>query len=159
MGHITGGKVTFFAFLLIIFLASVSAVSADYNETMDSIISEEKISYGEASFALLLGTDVIDEYFSVEEAAAVMSEKYPSTSMDWDSSVNLAHFSFMIMSAYNMKGGLMYRIFPGPRYAVRELRYKKILQGKSYSTMSLSGERALRIIGRVLEKEEAADAE
>ena len=159
MGHITGRKVLFFTFLLVFLTASVFTVSADYNETMDSIIAEEKISYGSASFALLLGTDVIDEYFSVQEAAAVMAEKFPETQMEWDSKVNLGQFSDMIMKTYSIKGGLMYRIFPGPRYAVRELRYRKILQGKSYSTMYISGDKALRIIGRVLEKEEAADAE
>ena len=143
------------AFILLFFISGIFTVSADFNTTVDSILAEEKISYGSASFALLVGTGVLSEGVTVQEAAEKMAADYPDTEMEWDRAVTLDQFSYMIMTAYNMKGGLMYRLFPGPRYAVRELRHKKILQGISYSTMSLSGERAFRIIGRVLEMEEA----
>ena len=144
-------------FILLFFISGIFTVSADFNTTVDSILAEEKISYGSASFALLVGTGVLSEGVTVQEAAEKMAADYPDTKMDWDSAVTLDQFSYMIMNAYEMKGGLMYRFFPGPRYAVRELRHKKILQGLSYSTMYISGDRAFRIIGRVLEMEEAAN--
>jgi hypothetical protein len=54
------------------------------------------------------------------------------------------------MKAFNIKGGFMYSLFPGPRYGYRELVYRKIIRGRAYSAMPVSGERLLRIIGRVL---------
>jgi outer membrane protein OmpA-like peptidoglycan-associated protein len=45
----------------------------------------------------------------------------------------------------------LYSFFPGPRYAYRELSYRKIITGRAYSTMLVSGERLLRILGRALD--------
>ncbi len=157
MKNISGKSVLIFSFLPFFFLASVFTASADFNTTMDVILDEKAISYGSASYALLTGTAVIPDNSTIRDAADKMTEMFPETAMEWNTPLSLGDLSFMIMNAYDMKGGLMYRIFPGPRYAVRELRYRKILQGKAYSTMSVSGERAVRILGRVLEMEENAD--
>jgi outer membrane protein OmpA-like peptidoglycan-associated protein len=64
---------------------------------------------------------------------------------------SLGDVSFLIMRALNIEGGLMYSLFPGPRYAYRELAYLKIIRGRSYSTMTVSGQRLLRIISRALD--------
>ncbi len=154
MKLILSKKVLVFSFIPVLFLSSVFFASADFNTAMDSILTENRISYGSASYTVLFGTDVIGEDVSFQEAADKMSEMFPDTAMEWDSPVTLGQFSHIVMSAYSMEGGLMYRLFPGPRYAVRELRFKKIIQGKTYSTMHISGERAFRILGRVLEREE-----
>jgi hypothetical protein len=45
----------------------------------------------------------------------------------------------------------MYTLFPGPRYGYRELAYRKIIQGRAYSAMPVSGERLLRILSRALD--------
>jgi len=70
--------------------------------------------------------------------------------------VTLGEISFLITSAFGFTGGLMYRIFPGPRYAYRELLYRRIIQGRVYSNMTVSGSWLLQIIGRALS---AADEE
>jgi hypothetical protein len=54
------------------------------------------------------------------------------------------------MKAFALKGGLMYTLFPGLRYAYRELAYRKIITGRAYSTMRVSGERLLRLLDRAL---------
>ena len=55
-----------------------------------------------------------------------------------------------------MHGGIMYSILPGPRYATRELAFLGIISGPAKPGMSLSGERALRILEQVLHRKEAA---
>ena len=155
MVFICSKKIAACLFLTVLLSISVLSVSADFNSTMDSVLEEKNVSYGSAAYMLLVGTGVLGEEASVQEAAEKMSSKFPSTKKNYDNSLTIGDLSFMIMNAYNMNGGLMYSLFPGPRYAVRELRHKKILQGKSYSTMHISGERACRILGRVLEMEEA----
>ena len=133
--------------------------SADFDTTMDSILSEEMLTYGSASYVLLTGTGVLEDEATIQEAAGKMAQQFPDTALEWNEPVTLGRFSYMIMNAYEIGGGIMYRIFPGPRYAVRELRFKKIIQQKAYSGMDISGERALRIVGRVLDREEAGDEE
>jgi outer membrane protein OmpA-like peptidoglycan-associated protein len=65
--------------------------------------------------------------------------------------VTLGGVSLLIMKALNIKGGLMYSLFPGPRYGYRELTYRKIIRGRAYSTMKVSGAQLLRIISRALD--------
>lgn len=50
------------------------------------------------------------------------------------------------MKAFGINGGLMYSIFPGPRYAFRELVYKGIITRNTNPGGRLSGTNALRII-------------
>jgi hypothetical protein len=45
----------------------------------------------------------------------------------------------------------MYSLFPGPRYAYRELVYRKILEGRVDPAQTLTGERLLYFLGRALE--------
>ena len=58
--------------------------------------------------------------------------------------------AFLIMNVFDFKGGLFYSIFQSPRYAYRELLYKRIIQGRSDPSMTVSGDRLLQIIGRAL---------
>jgi hypothetical protein len=44
----------------------------------------------------------------------------------------------------------MYSLFPCPRYAYREMIYRKLIQGRADEGFAVSGDRLLHIIGRVL---------
>jgi hypothetical protein len=55
------------------------------------------------------------------------------------------------MRAFDMRGGLFYALFPGPRYAYRELVRLRFIQGRMDPALAVSGERLLRILGRALE--------
>jgi hypothetical protein len=65
--------------------------------------------------------------------------------------LRLREAAFLVAGAFGLKGGLMYSLLPGPRYAYRELLYRKIIQGRADGNFTVSGERLLRIIGRVLD--------
>jgi len=58
--------------------------------------------------------------------------------------------AFLIMKAFDLKGGLMYSLFRNPRYAYREMRYRKLIQGRSDPANTVSGPQLLQIIGRTL---------
>jgi hypothetical protein len=58
------------------------------------------------------------------------------------------------METFGISGGWMYTITSRPRYAARELAFRNVIQGRAYPRMELSGERAMRIVGRVLALEE-----
>jgi hypothetical protein len=51
----------------------------------------------------------------------------------------------------------MYSLFPGPRYAYRELIYKGILQGRQDRSWKVSGFWLVTIAGRVLEESGAEE--
>jgi hypothetical protein len=67
-----------------------------------------------------------------------------------ESAITLQELSFLIMNAFDLRGGLMYTLFRNPRYAYREMIYRQLIQGRAYSNMNVSGIRFLQILGRVL---------
>jgi hypothetical protein len=67
--------------------------------------------------------------------------------------ITMREFSFLVMQAFNMKGGMMYTFFPGPRYAYRNMLSRSFIRGAADPSMTMSGERFLQILGRVLSAE------
>ncbi|MDR0303122.1 MAG: hypothetical protein LBI04_12525 [Treponema sp.] len=67
-----------------------------------------------------------------------------------DAPINLGGLSFLLMKAFDMKGGMMYMIMPGPRYAFRTMTARSIIQSPADPDMNVSGERFLLILGNVL---------
>ncbi|MCL2765215.1 MAG: hypothetical protein FWD40_08075 [Treponema sp.] len=67
--------------------------------------------------------------------------------------ITLGQLSFLIMKAFDLKGGMMYTILPGPRYAYKSLVSRNFIQGAADPAMNVNGERFLLILGRVLSSE------
>jgi len=67
-----------------------------------------------------------------------------------ENAISLQDTAFLMMNVFELKGGIMYSIFHNPRYAYREMIYKRLIPGRTYSNMVLSGQRFLQILGRVL---------
>lgn len=105
---------------------------------------------GAASFILLTGAGLLGDSSTLEQAAVALTAKIPTATAAWDQPISLGDYSFYLMQVNQMPGGLMYRLFPNGRYALRELRFLDIVQGQSFENMNLSGERAVRIMGRLL---------
>jgi hypothetical protein len=136
--------------------AAPARLAAQSNEMIDTILAQDQITYGHAAYLLLTadGTvpdtaSVTDAHRATEQAGTPAALGYPA-----DRPLNLGELSLMVMQTFNVPGGLAYRIYPHPRYAARELAFRDIIQGQSYPRMAVSGERAMRIIGRVLTLEE-----
>ena len=67
-----------------------------------------------------------------------------------DDAISLEGVAFLVMNAFGIKGGIMYSLAHSPRYAYREMVYRKLIQGRAYSNMTVSGKRLLQIIGLAL---------
>ena len=67
-----------------------------------------------------------------------------------DEKITLGKLSLLIMKAFDMKGGMMYSIFPIPRYAYRSMVSRFIIQGGSDPAMTVNGDRFLLILGKTL---------
>jgi len=70
-----------------------------------------------------------------------------------DESITLGKLSLLIMKAFNIKGGLMYTIVPGQRYAFRTMVSRGFIQGAADPAMKVTGERFLLILGKVSAEE------
>jgi outer membrane protein OmpA-like peptidoglycan-associated protein len=54
------------------------------------------------------------------------------------------------MQSFSIPRSALYALFPGPRYAYRQLDYLGLLPGQRDPALTVSGERFLQILGRVL---------
>lgn len=136
-------------------LVVVAQAPAQSNEFLDQVLSEQELSYGSGAYLLLASAGLVPEESTPEEALSYLSERQialPGKSPE--TPLSLGEYSFLVMQIYELSGGLMYRILPSPRYASRELSHRGIIQGRAYPGMSISAERGMRILGRVLQLDE-----
>ena len=132
-------------------LASAAAQSNDF---VDGVLAQDRITYGNAAYLLLVGSGDLDESASVADARDRFESGPAALGRGVDEPVTLGEYSLLTMNAFGITGGIMYTLVPSPRYAARELAFREVIQGRAYPRMDLSGERALRIVGRVLDLNE-----
>jgi len=141
--------------LALMLLGAVLHVSAQSNEVLDALLEEDTTSFGQAAYLVLTASARIPDDTSPAEAAAeITGQGWKVPTRAADEPLTLGEYSFLLMQAFELKGGIMYRIVPGPRYAGRELAYLKFIKGNTSPYRSFSGEEAIGILGRLLEWKE-----
>ena len=137
--------------LCVVSLLIVPTAHGQSNDALDIILSEQQLTYGSAALLVLSATGRIDEESSFAQAVSRL-DAFGWSIADRAAAdpVTLGEYSFLLMRALELPGGLMYRIAPGPRYAAREVAALRIAEGTAMVNMSLSGERALRMLGRAM---------
>ncbi|NBF41956.1 MAG: hypothetical protein GVY14_16230 [Spirochaetes bacterium] len=138
---------------LVLFLAPLVTVpAADQMEVIATMQTAEEVTYREGGFAVLVASGTLPR------TAAPDAALNPGlrSQLGWDSRavdgpLTVAEFSYLVMKAFDIPGGLMYRLAPSPRYAVRELRFRRILLDRLDATDNIAGVEALRVIGNAIE--------
>ena len=150
------------ALFLVFAIAATGAIAifplmAQSNEVLDTVLGEASLSYGNAAYLVGTASGHVPETTAPADAVPIVEQAglgLPGRGAS--DPVTLGDFSYMLTRAFGVHGGLMYWILPSPRYATRELAYLDIISGPAKPGMSLSGERALRILERMLDHKEAA---
>ncbi|MDA3937724.1 MAG: hypothetical protein PF693_00230 [Spirochaetia bacterium] len=131
-------------------------LSAQSNTVIDELLEKTEADWGKTSYMVLSAAELISENETIPEVLAMLSEQqWNLPSKLSEDPITLGEYSYMLMEAFNIPGGIMYRILPGPRYAARELSYLKFIDKDKSPYRTLSGEEVLRIMGRVMEWKEA----
>jgi outer membrane protein OmpA-like peptidoglycan-associated protein len=115
---------------------------------MDVLLETPAISFAQASrFVLAAAEYPVGENPAAGTAYALALEKgwLPGRAAP-DAPVKLGELCFLIMNALNIKGSFLYALFPGPRYAFRELDYRRAIPGRRDPALRVSGEELLRIL-------------
>jgi hypothetical protein len=115
---------------------------------LEEIINSPKLSLAEASSFVLEAAGIAgdrDAFAFAQEQAWLSSKTAPKDA------ATLEEISLLMMGAFYLKGGIMYSLLHNGRYAYREMVYQKFIQGYADPAFTVSGERFLRILGRVLD--------
>lgn len=128
---------------------------AQSNDFLDSILASSAVSPGQAALLLALASEQDPPPADEAAAQAMALEKWLPGGFASAKTVRTDEYALLVMKAFGMTGGLMYGLFPGPRYAFRELTYRRLILGRPIPESAVSGQAALRILGAVLAEREA----
>jgi len=150
-------KINFCIILCLLFFIPVF-LPAQTAAELDEMLESSKVTYSQAARFVLASV----ESASVEAASDGDESEDPleqAINRKWlprsarsraDRPINMGSLSLLMMKAFDLKGGLFYLIFPGPRYAYRAMKSNSFIQGAADPAMTVSGERFLLILGNVL---------
>jgi hypothetical protein len=127
-----------------------SMLGAQTAEKLDVFLEAETISYIQVVNFVLEARGFPESATEGEGFALALERGWLPRGTKAEAPVRLGALSLLIMRAFDLPGGIMYSVFPSPRYACRELAYKKINLGRSDPALIVSGPQFLRILGRVL---------
>ncbi len=144
-----------FHLMVVLLLACAANLTAQSNQTIDRLLAEKPAMFGDAAYVILSAVGFVPEGATGEDAAAAVAEKklLPKTPSPADP-VTLGEVCYLIMETQGIKGGLFYSLFPGPRYATRELASLGLLKGYTHPNRVVSGEEVMWILGAVLDWKE-----
>ena len=138
--------------ILVVFLVGAAFAFGQSNEIIDTVLEEEQLSYGNAAYLVLVASDRLPETASIDAAVSELeSLGWAFESRSPGEVVSFGEYSFLMMEALELSGGLMYRLLPGPRYAARDVSALGIAEGYAITGMDISGDRALRMLARAID--------
>jgi hypothetical protein len=138
--------------LLALLGAIVLPCAAQSNASLDRLLEQPKASFGAAAYLVLAASGALAQEATEQQALELLRERgWKLTLRPADEPIRLGEYCFLIMKAFAVKGGLMYRLLPGPRYAARELAYLGLLHGKVHSHRYPSGQEAVQIMSSFLD--------
>jgi hypothetical protein len=143
--------------LVVIFTAGAVTVRGETAADMERLLDAGEITCGEAAYFTLASTeDDPPQGPAAAFALAAGRGMFPKNA-EQDGPLTMGSLSLLMMKAFNLKGGLMYRLFPGVRYAYREITRQGFLEGRAYPNFKVSGGQFLLVLGTFLSR--SGDAE
>jgi len=118
---------------------------------LETILESSAITYEQAARFVIASSGLENGANTAEAAFNLAKEKgwLPDEASPQDE-IKLSNLSFLITSAFDIEGGLMYKFFPGPRYAFRAMVSRSLIQGAADPAMTVSGQRFLHILGNTI---------
>ena len=140
----------------IIFAVAVSGISAQSADVVDNLLASENANFGDSVYMAVVGSGLADDTISIDEAVKLINSKgLNAGNKSAEKNISLGEFSYIVMKLFQMDGGIMYMLFPSPRYAARELDYLGLIDGDAHPGNPVSGSEIIRIISGVIDIKEA----
>ena len=149
--------VSFFLTLLFPVFGQVensSAIEGPTAAEIELLLNEPAITYRQAAwFTLITAIDEfatgIEAYVSEHAFVEAWDKGWFDKDAEREAFITMAGLSYLMMNAFDIKGGLMYRLFKTPRNAYRELKNMGYISGDVSANQTVSGEQFFQILGSV----------
>ena len=125
---------------------------AQSNERVDALLAQQQTKVDIAAYIVLAaGGQVAEDAAPADAYALAQQNKWIPASLGEVDPIRLDVFCDLVMRSLGLKGGLMYSLFPGPRYAYREFVAKGIVDGNGGPLRLLPGDEALTILRQAMD--------
>ena len=138
-------KTKLFVFLFVLF--SLSNLTAQTAARVEDMLNSSAVSMEQAAWLVLGASETA--YRGTAFLYAAEQGWLPANVQPADS-IRLDQASLLIMRAFDINGGLFFRLTGSPHYAYRELTYLNIIQERTVPGMNVSGEMLLFMVNRIL---------
>jgi hypothetical protein len=136
-----------------LFLLAILPLFSQSNELLDKLLDQPQAHFGDVVYMTMVAAKLLPETATPQNALDVLQrQNWKIPALPLDAPVQLGTYSYLLMKAFKLKGGILYQLFPGPRYACRELGYMRIVATDVITNRSVSGEEAVRMLGKVMER-------
>jgi hypothetical protein len=125
---------------------------AQSNEKVDSLLAQVQARTDATCYLVLAAGGKVAESAEPETAyAAAVAGASLASARQASEPIRLDDYCYLVMRTFGLKGGLMYTIFPGPRYAYRELVSLGIVNPGGGPGRTVPGDEVLLILRRAME--------
>jgi len=139
------------AILCLLFLCFAAGTLSSQANELEAVLGSSAVTYAQAARFTLASTGKDNNVNTAQAAFNLAIERgWLPKGASLQDPINLAELSFLITSAFDIKGGFMYKFFPGPRYAFRAMVSRSLIQGPADPSMTVSGQRFLHILGNTV---------
>lgn len=138
--------------LICFLLIGFSFVSAQSNDLLDDLLAQDPAQLGITSYLILAASD----HISSNDSPSIAFQKAQELNLikktdSEESKVRADTLSLMLMKALEIQGGIMYRVFPTPRFAYKHLVYLGYISDAAGPARIVAGDEVVRVLGYLLE--------
>ncbi|WP_010263890.1 hypothetical protein [Treponema primitia] len=145
--YIRNGLIITVSILFLLCLGSYT--HAQTAALMDGALGVREVNQGQAAYFVLTAAELIPADAGIE-AAFAQAQADTWLRNKADSPISMGELSYLIMQAFKLKGSVFYRLFPGPRYAYRELVYRRLIPPPNDPARRVTGPQFFQVLGNVL---------
>ncbi len=143
-------KVPAYVLALLCFVSA--AASAQSAQVMDGIIATHEITLSQASYLVFFASGKLTEEDSPEKAYALLLD------FGWLKGAGISvlamkssEYAYLLARSFHLPAGILSTLFPGPRYAYRDLVSQGFFSPQGDPDEPLTGVEAVRILSQVME--------
>lgn len=140
-----------FCMVIVLFALTGTVAFAQSAAFFTSVFESESITWEQASFLAMVGTDRLADNVSPSQAWEALSKTQWYTNIpERTSAITVAQYSYLLAKAFDVRGGLFYSLFGGERYAYREMVFKKVVPGSFDPSSVITGNDAMKVLEKAM---------
>lgn len=141
------------AVLVVAALLAAGAVNlfGQYGQILHAVADQDPLSIGESIRLLGVASGSLRPEIGPDEARATLQKIGVRLPKGGDESpITYGEYAFLLTQLFDLRGSLMYGVFPGPRSAFNELRGRGLVPSRARPGQLISGPDALLLLRHVL---------